>query len=169
MKAIWDRIHRWLDANAPAGYGDLRPGATAAAIRAAEKAMGLKLPADVKASYRIHDGQGSGAGLLGGEGWFLLSLKQIVESWGCWARANPKDACSVPIACIGTGDHVFLDLNPDSEDPGCLMSQRRDSAEPDPFLPSFSFWLSEFADELEEGEFVYSEEHDEVMLADELN
>ena len=57
MKAIWERLHTWLRENAPAGYGDLRLGASAEAIRAAERAMGLKLPADIKASYRIHDGQ----------------------------------------------------------------------------------------------------------------
>ncbi len=68
MKAVWKRIHAWLDANAPAGYGDLRPGASAAAIQAAEKALGLKLSADIKASYRVHDGQGNEPGLIGGEG-----------------------------------------------------------------------------------------------------
>jgi cell wall assembly regulator SMI1 len=169
MKAVWQRIHAWLDASAPAGYGDLRPGASAKAIRAAENAMGLKLPDDVKASYRIHDGQGNEPGLIGGEGWRLLSLQEMVETWGRWSRADPKDAHCVPIAWIGTGDHVFLDLDPDSKVPGRLMIQRSDSADPDPLMPSFSFWLEDFADELEDGVFVYSEDDGEVMLADELD
>lgn len=169
MKPIWKRIHTWLDANAPAGYGNLRPGASVKAIRAAEDAMGLKLPKDVKASYRIHDGQDDEPGLIGGEGWRLLSLQEMVEQWGRWSRSDPKDARFVPIAWIGTGDDVFLNLNPDSEEPGCLMIQRRDSVDPDPLVPSFRFWLADFADQLEDGEFAYSEEHGEVMYADELD
>lgn len=169
MRAVWKRIHAWLDANAPAGYGNLRLGASADAIQAAEKIMGLKLPRDVKASYRIHDGQDMEPGLVGGEGWMLLSLQEIVKSWGHWSRANPKDAHFVPIAWNGTGDYVFLNLDPVSEDPGCLKIQRRDSADPDPLTPSFSFWLEDFADELENGTFAYSEDHGEVMYADELD
>jgi cell wall assembly regulator SMI1 len=169
MKAIWDRIHRWLDANAPTGYGHLRPGASAKAIQAAEQAMGLKLPADVKESYRIHDGQGLEPGLIGGEGWRLLSLREIVESWGQWSRADPENACYVPIAWGVMSDCVFLDLDPNSEEPGRLMIQRRDSDKPDPLRPSFSFWLEDFADQLEDGEFAYSEEHEQIMYADELD
>ena len=180
MKAIWDRIHAWLAANAPAGYGDLRPGASADEIRAAEEAMGLKLPDDVVASYRLHDGQDTraryGRGLVGGEGWRLLPLQEIVELWGHWSRADPEDARYVPIADIGTGDCVFLnldpdflDLDPDAEEPGYLVIHRRDSAEPYPFMPSFSDWLEELADELESGKFAYSARHGSVMHAGEID
>src|SRR4051812_47853514 len=116
MKRVWDRIHAWLDANAPAGYGGLRPGASAEAIAAAEVAMGLTLPDDVKASYRIHDGQDGGPGLIGGEGWFLLPLEQIVRGWRNWSRDESNVARWVPLAWIGMGDYVFLNLEPDPED-----------------------------------------------------
>ena len=132
MKAVWKRIHTWLDANAPAGYGNLRPAASAEAIQAAEQAMGVKLPDDVKASYRIHDGQDNEPGLVGGEGWRLLSLEEMVKQWGRWSQANPNNAPFVPIAWIGTGDYVFLNLDSNSQAPGCLMIQRSDSADPDP-------------------------------------
>src|SRR5262245_53007061 len=168
MKAVWKRIHTWLAANAPEGYGDLRPGASAEAIQAAEKAMGLKLPADVKASYRVHDGQKIEPGLIGGEGWLLSSLQEVVKSWRRWFQASPEYARRVPIAWIGTGDYVFLNLDPAAEGPGSLMIQRRDSADPDPLAPSFRAWLEDFADQLEDGELAYSEEHGEVMYADEL-
>src|SRR5687767_10552776 len=118
MKAVWKRIHAWLDENAPAGYGKLRPGASAKKIEAAENAMGLKLPNDVKASYRIHDGQSIEPGLVGCEGWMLLSLQQMVKVWRRWSRAKPKHAHFVPIAWLGTDDYVFLNLDPDSDDPG---------------------------------------------------
>jgi hypothetical protein len=169
MKVVWDRIHTWLDANAPAGYGKLRPGASAKAIRDAEKAMSLKLPDDVKTSYLLHDGQVMEPGLIGGEGWRLLSLQEIVEMWGHWSRADPADAHYVPIAWGEMHDYVFLNLDPDSEAPGCLMIQRSDRAEPDPFDPSFSSWLERFVSELENGAFAYSEEHGVVMYADEID
>jgi hypothetical protein len=49
------------------------------------------------------------------------------------------------------------------------MVQRRDSADPDPLAPSFGFWLTAFADQLEDGDFAYSEEYGEIMYADELD
>jgi hypothetical protein len=36
-------------------------------------------------------------------------------------------------------------------------------------MPSFSFWLEDFADELESGRFVYSEAAGCVMCADEID
>ena len=169
MKTVWKRIHAWLDANSPAGYGHLRPGAGADAIRVAEKAIGMKLPADIKASYRVHDGQDMEPGLIGGEGWMLSSLQEVVESWRRWFQANPKYAHRVPIAWIGTGDYVFLNLDPNAEESGSLMIQRQDCADPDSLAPSFRTWLEDFADQLEDGEFAYSEEDGEVMYADEID
>jgi cell wall assembly regulator SMI1 len=168
MKAVWKRIHTWLDANAPAGYGDLRPGASLKEIRAAEDGMGLKLPDDVKASYRMHDGQGNEPGLVGGEGWCLLSLREMVEQWRRWSRSDPKDAGCVPVAWGGAGDYIFLDLRSDAE-PGRVMIQRRDRDDPDPVAPSFRSWLEDFADKLDDGEFAYSEEDGCIMYADEID
>lgn len=65
MKAVWKRVHAWLDDHAPEGYGSLRPGTSARALRSAEETLGLTLPDDVKASYRIHDGQYGEPGLKG--------------------------------------------------------------------------------------------------------
>jgi cell wall assembly regulator SMI1 len=169
MKAVWDRIHAWLDENAPPGYGHLRPGASAKAIRAAEKAMGLTLPDDVKESYGIHDGQGNEPGLLGGEGWCLLSLREMVKSWRQWSRLNPKGTHLVPIAWGGMGDYVLLNLRPGAKDCGRLIIQRHDRSKPDPFMPSFAYWLEDFAGQLEDGELAYSEEEGALMYADEMD
>lgn len=57
MKCLWDRLHVWLLSHAPPLLASLRPGATEEAIRAAERALGFRLPDDVKSCYRIHDGQ----------------------------------------------------------------------------------------------------------------
>ena len=169
MNAVWERIHTWHEANSPVGYGNLRPGASDEAIRAAEDAMGLELPEDVKASYRIHDGQDNEPGLIGGEEWCLLPLAEMVEQWGRWSESDAMDGRCVPIAWGGSGDYVFLKLGPDAGESGRLMIQRNDSADPDPLAPSFWAWLASFADQLEKGEFAYSEDDGCVMYADELD
>jgi cell wall assembly regulator SMI1 len=168
MKAVWKRIHTWLDANAPESYGHLRPGASAEAIRSAEQTLGLDLPTDVKASYRIHDGQDSEPGLIGGEGWCLLPLQEMVELWRGWFRSDPKDAGCVPVAWGGAGDYIFLELRSDAEKPGRVMVQRRDCDDPDTIALSFRSWLEEFADKLDAGEFAYSEDDGCIMYADEV-
>jgi cell wall assembly regulator SMI1 len=169
MKAVWKRIHAGLDENAPVGYGCLRPGATAEAIQAAEKAMGLKLPADVRASYRVHDGQAGGPGLIGGEGWCLMTLQEMVKWWRKWSEHAPRFRSCVPVAWGGAGDYVFLDLGPDTERPGGVIVQRSDTDGPDPVAPSFRLWLEDFADKLEGNEFAYSVEDGCLMYADELD
>lgn len=169
MKAVWKRIHVWLDANAPAGYGNLRPGASAEAIQAAETAMGQKLPADVKASYRIHDGQGDEPGLIGGEGWCLMTLQDLVKFWRKWCKRSPRYRSCVPIAWGGAGDYIFLDLAPDANTPGQVIVQRSDTDGPDLVAASFRAWLEDFADKLEDDEFAYSEADGCLIYADEMD
>lgn len=169
MRAVWTRIHRWLDANAPKGYGHLRPGASAEAIRTAETEMGLKLPADVKASYLIHDGQSKEPGLIGGEGWCLLPLRDMMKAWRRWSRHDPKYASRVPVARGGAGDYIFVDLGAKDKNSNRLIVQRSDSDTPDPVAPSFRAWLEDFAEKLEDEELTYSEEHGEIMYADEID
>lgn len=83
MHTLWQRLEQFFTAQQwPVA---LRPGATGAEIAAAEAALGLPLPADLRASLQIHDG----------EDWqqwrqcirwmihdtFLLSLDEILSHW----------------------------------------------------------------------------------------
>src|SRR5436305_347309 len=95
MKPLFDRIHHWLARHAPAVLADLRPPADATQFRAAEKAMNLKLPADVKAAYLIHDGQRTGdegafRPFLYGSEW--LCLDRMVEEWQIGQDLIARDA-----------------------------------------------------------------------------
>jgi cell wall assembly regulator SMI1 len=57
MRDLWDRLEAHLRIEAPDVLPTLRPPTTDAAIAAAEAALGLRFPADLIASLRIHDGQ----------------------------------------------------------------------------------------------------------------
>jgi len=166
MEEIWKRIHAWLDANAPQGYGQLHPGASVESISTAEERMGLKLHPDLKASYLIHDGQVDEPGLIGGEGWCLFSLREMVEQWQRLSTTQHRGR--LPIAWGGTGDYIFLDLQ-NGEQPGRVMVQRLDSDLPDPVALSFRSWLEDFADKLDNDEFAYSESDGCLMYADEID
>lgn len=129
--------------------------------------MGLKLPADIEASYRVHDGQGKEPGLIGGEEWCLLPLRDMVKCRRRWLKGDSERASRIPVAWGGAGDYVFVDLA--AEKPGRLLIQRRDRDAPDPLAPSFLAWLTDFADQLESDEFAYSEDAGEIMYADEID
>ena len=77
METIWNRIETWLVANAPEILNNLQPGATDEAIKQAEIFLGIELPEDVKASYRLHNGQDGYNGLM--DGWELLSLERMMD------------------------------------------------------------------------------------------
>ena len=169
MLEVWKRILSWHKANTPEEYCRLRSGASYEELQSVETQLGLELPDDIKSSCRIHDGQLEEGGIIGGEGWRLLPLLEITEIRERWIQANPGDRYYIPVAEGVMGDYVLLNLDPNSENQGSLMIQRKDSTESDYFMPSFASWLTNFADQLETGEFAYSEEDGCVMYADELD
>ena len=83
MQEAWGRIERWLAGAAPEVLDSLQPGATDEQISNTEAALGVTFPEDVRASYRIHDGQyPDGPGLM--DAWEFLSLSRIVAEWRIW-------------------------------------------------------------------------------------
>ncbi|SIO66800.1 Cell wall assembly regulator SMI1 [Singulisphaera sp. GP187] len=54
----WQRIEAWMARHCPEVVARLLPGVSEKHIAAFEQAIGQKLPEDVKASYRIHEGIG---------------------------------------------------------------------------------------------------------------
>lgn len=125
LDAAWARAHEELRT---AGAAKLPKGASEAAIQRAEKALGVALPDDFRASYKRHDGGGSEYILEGRE---FLSLEGIVRQWRIWkdlydsgtfedtnsepARGvkddwwNPK---WIPFTYDGSGNHHCIDLDP---------------------------------------------------------
>jgi cell wall assembly regulator SMI1 len=95
MKPLFDRLHVYLAQHASAVLADLRPGASDKEIRAAERAMKLKFPDDIRAAYRIHDGQQTHGFdnafrplIYGNE---RLCLERMVEEWKIGRDLYKKD------------------------------------------------------------------------------
>ena len=56
VAAAWAKMEAWLAENAKDVLETLEPGAAEATLVKGEQGIGRKLPADVRASYRRHDG-----------------------------------------------------------------------------------------------------------------
>jgi hypothetical protein len=168
MNSVWKRIHAWLDENALAGHGFLRARAGSEAIQAAEEAMGLELRRIFRRRSVFTTVRATSRGLIGGEGWCLLPLCEIVHLWRKWSEHDPCFREYAPIAWNGVGHYLFLDLRKGTISQGCLVVQRSDTGGVEPLAASFRLWLEEFADALADGEFAYSEIDECLMYADEI-
>ncbi len=88
--ASWQRIETWFLAYQPEVLESLQPGATEEQLSDFERGTGIMLPDDVKASYRIHDGQKDrfSPGLLLGAG--LSSLADLRYHWEFFAHRDAE-------------------------------------------------------------------------------
>lgn len=188
MQRIWKRIKIQLQIEAEfekmpptAALRDFQPGAAEEEIQAAETALGIAFPEEVRASYRIHNGRM----------WLadpdqnlrrLCSLQEMVDTWEMMKKyANGRkekvaddwlDGTGQPILVRvetwnvkwipllnSDGNIVCLDLAPT---PHGYLGQIIDS---DPengtyhrwLAPNWQAFLSTFADDLEAGEYCYEE------------
>jgi cell wall assembly regulator SMI1 len=142
IAASWQRIEAWLQENAPHIYDSLQPGASEAEIAKVESQLGVALPDDVKASYRIHNGQNDKAvnGMFpappsrysGFEpGYLLHEVMGIYGEWDEWKelveggdfdgeKSEPQPGIRddwfhlgwLPFAHNGGGDSYCIDLDP---------------------------------------------------------
>jgi cell wall assembly regulator SMI1 len=190
VKTIFDRIHVWLAANAPAVLASLRPGATEEQLRAAERELGVTLPEDVKACYRIHDGQELSQkpphwapGFIDGVEWHSLTamaadwnscndlvLDGTFARWRSRPRGPIRDDWWHPAWIPLTTDHTYstycLDLAPAAGgDVGQVIFWQKDDPGRAVKARSFAEWFSRFASELEAGEYLTTSELDGLVRA----
>jgi cell wall assembly regulator SMI1 len=185
MQEIWTYIESWLYANAPKILDTLQPGASDTQIKAAEDFLSIQFPAEVKASYRIHNGQSDYSyGFL--EGKEFLSLEHMQEEWAVWkelldggefegVESSPDAGIRsdwwspqwIPLTYDGTGNHDCLDLNPgEGGKRGQIITMWHDERERQIVAPSFREWLEQYAEGLKLGQFVFSEEHGGIVNVD---
>jgi cell wall assembly regulator SMI1 len=179
MEEIWKKIDSWLKVNAPKVFNTLQPGASESQIQAVENALSIQFPEDVRASYRIHNGQlGSDYGLIP-EAQEFLSLERIQQEWQGWKRfldeagsledeSEPDPGIRadwwnvkwIPFTYEGTSDCYCFDLHPaEGGNIGQIIRMIHDEACRELLAPNFQSWLEEYAAKLESGEYVFSEKY----------
>ena len=192
---IWQRIDGWLAQNAPEIAQGLAPGATDEEITVAERIVGVTFPEEVRASYRIHDGQQTDrslGGVVGGvfvPGGDFLSLARIVDEWTVWkdlldsgtfdgTQSDPQPGIKsdwwnlrwIPITYDGSGNHYCADLDPaPGGTVGQIITMWHDGGEREVMATSFTHWLNQLADEFERGEWVYSEDDGGVVRVEDVS
>lgn len=132
INGLWRRFENWLYEHTPVFCRwPLAPGASERDVRAFERMIGAKLPADVRQSYLRHNGS-AGVRLLSvvGEGeWVTLS--EAARHWTFFQRIRPDLEAAgfletpkgpmkkvhispgwIPISDNSGGDHLCVDLDP---------------------------------------------------------
>ncbi|MGW4186325.1 SMI1/KNR4 family protein [Streptomyces albidoflavus] len=90
VRAAWGRIDAWLRKRGPDSYARLAPPAEpgAVAVAAAEAALHMRFPAELRASLGCHDGAG-GEGVLPVKP--PLSAAGIVRYWTRWMELTEEE------------------------------------------------------------------------------
>jgi len=187
MKEVWQRIEKWLAENTPEDLIVLNGGASDEEVKNLEEHLSVTFPDDVKTFYKIHNGQSDdGPYLLDGRE--LLSLERIKDEWDVWkelldggdfedVESEPEAGIRkdwwnekwIPLTYDGSGNHDCLDLAPDnSGTSGQIISFWHDDPDRNIVANSFREWLENYADDLEAGLYVYSDEYGGVVRKEDI-
>jgi cell wall assembly regulator SMI1 len=174
MPTTWSRIEQWFATNAPDFADDLLAGATDTDFKAAEQAMGVTLPDELKAIYRVHNGQDGGAPGIAGN-WEFLPLKSAVKQWQIMKGLTDKGTFKkntvrvkglvratwwnlkwVPFASNGSGNLLVVDLDPpEGGDVGQVVSYVHDDDDRECIAGGIAAWFQSLATDLEQGALEY--------------
>jgi cell wall assembly regulator SMI1 len=181
MNELWQRIAGWFETHVPPGFFSPRPGASEAEIVEAESSLGVRLPEDFRDSYRLHNGGRDGAFFWN---YRLMPLEEILRRAAVMKECLTIDLKAVlgidcgeyvprpqgpikrvfwnlrwvPFMDTGAADFFCLDLDPAPG--GCVGQIIEHGHEEGPerlIAGSFREWLSQFADDLEAGEYRFGE------------
>ncbi len=133
MKELLDSLKALLTDSVPEIIDSLNAGASEDEIRQAEKVIGFELPDDVKALYKLHNGQSGHCGLFCGLP--FLSLEEALQEWKNWNDVIEEGYSSLdanvisvpsghikevycsryyfPISKDHGGNNIVIDLDPD--------------------------------------------------------
>jgi cell wall assembly regulator SMI1 len=179
VKGAWKRLKLWSRANLPRTEGDDPASASADQLQQFEAAIGVKLPKDVRESYRVYNGQCAGPGIV--YGLAVQPLSDCLQQWQSWVKGygmSQRDgsatdfdsACSsfpvgfvrpvyfdpgwIPLTYDSGGNHVGVDLNPGPQGRrGQVIVFGRDDMFHPVLALSWGQFLTDLADELEAANF----------------
>lgn len=193
MGEIWGKIDAWLAVHAPQVLATLNAGATDAQIAEAEATLAIQFPEDMKAAYRIHNGQANNDyGLMDGRE--FLSLARIVDEWQVWKELlddgtfqtdeGEDQGCApalgirnvwwsaqwIPLTYDGSGNHDCLDMSPaEGGTVGQIITMWHDDPIREIVAPSFQAWLQQYALGLASGLLVFSEDYGGIVNAEDAS
>jgi len=194
MDQTWNKLIKGLD-QITTTFKDfnyeLNLGVTDKKILSLEKTIGKTFPEDFKAFYKVHNGENSnGYGIMKGEE--FLSMERILEEWNVWKElleantfeeedsvytSNPDVEIKsdwwnihwIPFTYDGNGNHICLDLDPTKEgNYGQVIRIWHDEPERELLANTFTEWINEYADQLANKEFIYSDDYGVIIHKSEL-
>jgi cell wall assembly regulator SMI1 len=180
VASSWNRIDMWIKQHAPQ-WKPLKKGASAEQLASAEKKFGFRLPADLRDSYRVHNGSRDDAQIFpcpDDISYSLMSFAEVVQDWKMMnelleasdfedrhaksdqgVRNDWWNTGWVPFASNGGGDYFCVDLAPAvGGKKGQVITVNHESGEHKVLAPSFREWLYRFANDLEDGKFSFDED-----------
>lgn len=186
IKDIWHRIDNNLKNNFPEVYEDLNNGVDENELLEAEAYLNIKFPDDFRETLKIHNGQKGKENLFLIDGWRLLDLETILESWdylnklissGNFSDLNLKNNKSIlnawwdkkwiPITSSIEKDFNCIDLNPSVYgNKGQIITLWSDILERDIYANSFTNFLEIFANGLENNKYSLMEEYNGLVFND---
>lgn len=148
----WSRIEAWLAAQAPELAASLRGPASEESLRALEARLDRPLPADLRASWSIHDGQTAEGRLLWClDTWQLASVEDALAQLDAWSSKPSWRAGLLPFA-IGSGDVLCIDLSRPAS--GWIHASAEESELSEREQGPYGGWLTSLADDLWRGRLV---------------
>lgn len=171
----WEKIERWLRTRAPS-WNPLQPGAANLQIDEAQTRLNLSFLEDLRISYGRHDGsQDFFPGVDTNR--YLMPLSEVVqhakmlgenldgnEFAGIEIRADIGISpvfwhkAWIPFVSNGGGDYYCVDLAPSEKgEIGQILAFHHENGERWLVAPSLRTWLSELAEELQNGRLRYEE------------
>ena len=169
----------------------LNAGAAEADFVRLEAVLGYALPEEFKELYRVADGESGTAGVLASEEW--LSIERIIEEYGVWKNLlddgifadddgtpydcepentaikgdlwwNPK---WIPLTADGGGNGKMIDMDPTERGTaGQIIQMWHDDAARSKEADSLRGFLTQYAQDLEDGKYVLDTEYGLVLQSD---
>jgi len=190
MDQTWNKLIKGLDQiteNFKEFNYELFPGVTEKKIQSIEKIIGKNFPEDFKNFYKVHNGENSnGSGIMKGEE--FLSMERILEEWNVWfellenktftddedgdfisepelgIKNNWWNKYWIPFTYDGSGNHICIDLDPTDEgNYGQIIRMWHDEPTRELLANSFTEWIEEFAFQLKNEEYLYSDDYGMII------
>lgn len=173
----------------------LNDGASEAALAQLEAHLGFSMPDDVKALYRLHDGEASWCGFFKGEEWLPIeNVQSEYDIWhqlyqdGCFdnGECDTDQGCSpnsaaikpdhwwnpkwLPLTADGSGNGLMIDLDPSTDgNVGQIIQMWHDEPDRSLIAPSLRAYLEAYAQDLENGVYVIHPDYYGVIAKSDLS